>query len=443
MTRGVDTRGRTLMLRQGVLATLARPVLTNAATLFGSTAVTSLLGFAFWASAARLYPIGAVGSASAAVSAMQLVATVGVLGLGTLIIGEVAASPRPSGSALISAATLTAAACSALVAVAYVLTAPLTSAYLGRLGTGGGAVLFVSGAAVTGFTIVLDQACIGLSRGGLQFWRNAVFAAVKLALLPLGLAAPAERGASAIYGVWFFANVISMVTFWLHVRHRGTRPRMSPEWGLLRSLRGTALTHHWLNLASGAPRLLLPALVASVLTPELNAAFYVALLIVGFATIVPAHLATALFAVGEGDVTALARELRATLGVSVAASLVSGGLFAVLAGPILSLLGHGYGVATSSMIVLGITTLPFTVKVHYGAVSRVRGTLARCAAVMTAAGILEVVACYLGARWAGLVGVSTGLLLAHVLEATFMWPVVAGAAGIRVFRRPAWSSDAH
>ena len=403
------------------------PVLRNAVSLFGSTAVTSGLGFAFWALAARAYPLEAVGIASAAISAMQLIATVGILGLGTLIIGEVAASR--SASALISTASLVATACSVVLAAGYVLTAPLLSEHLGALGAGVvGPATFVAGVALTAFTLVLDQACIGLHRGGLQFWRNTVFSAVKLALLPLGLLLDPGLGALAVYGVWLLGNVVSLVTFLGHARRGGLRPRLRPEWTLLRALRGTALTHHWLNLASQAPRLALPVMVAGVLSPELNAAFYAALLIVGFATIVPAHFATALFALSKGDDEVLAVEAHQTLRLSAAVSGASAAFFALTAGPILSLLGDGYGVATASMVILGLTTMPFAIKVHYAAVCRVQGKLVRCAWVMTAGGIVEITFSYVGARLGGLAGVGTGWLLALVLESLVLWPAVARAA---------------
>jgi O-antigen/teichoic acid export membrane protein len=47
----------------------------NAGSLMGTTAVTSLFGFAYWWVAARTAPAEAVGQASAAVSAMTLIGT--------------------------------------------------------------------------------------------------------------------------------------------------------------------------------------------------------------------------------------------------------------------------------------------------------------------------------------------------------------------------------
>ena len=63
-------------------------LLHNAASLAATTGVTSLLGFAFWTFAARYFSQEAVGYGSAAISAMTLLGTIGMFGLGTVLIGE-------------------------------------------------------------------------------------------------------------------------------------------------------------------------------------------------------------------------------------------------------------------------------------------------------------------------------------------------------------------
>jgi O-antigen/teichoic acid export membrane protein len=419
-------------VRSQLLALRQRPVIAAASSLFGSTLITSFLGFAFWAVAARFYSPADVGTASAGISAMQFLATVGVLGLGTLVIAEVR---QPSGGhGLISAAAVVASVASSLTAVLYVLVAPLIHAHLGPLGQGvGGVALFVAGVGFTGLTIVLDQACIGLLRGGLQFWRNAVFAAVKLVLLPLGVLLPTLEGALLLYGAWLLGNAISLMTFYVHVRRMGLHPRLRPHWSSLGTLRGSALSHHWLNLSSSGPRLILPIIVTSMLGPEQNAAFYAALLLVTFANIVPVHLTTALFSLARGDTDALARESRHTLWLSVLVSVASGALFLLASSLLLRLIGREYVFAAFSMAVLGLTTLPLAIKSHYMAICRVHDRLNRCALVITVGGVLELLLAAGGAAVGGLVGVSTGYLLGLVIEALVLWPTVAKAAGMPLF----------
>lgn len=423
--------------RSAARAIAQKPVLVNAASLFGSTMITSALGFCYWVVASRLFPIHSVGIAAAAVSAMQLLATFGIFGLGTLIIGELADSRSPMG--FVSAAALVASFASLVLGIIYVALSPELSTELGPLGHGIlGPALFAGGVAVTGATLVIDQASIGVNRGGLQLARNGVFSLVKLLLLPAGMLLPSGQTANVIYGAWLLGNVISLATFWIHARRTDFKPHLRPAFRSVAAVRNTALAHHWLNVAAQAPRLLLPVLVAATLSPELNAAFYTAVLIVSFASIIPAHLATALFALPPGHMNRLASELRSTLRVSVVVSVVSAAGFALVAGPCLSVFGSEYLTATNAMMVLGLSTLPFTVKVHYAAVSRVRGRLKRCAWISTVGGLLELTLCYLGAKHAGLTGVSVGLVLALTLEAAVLWPTVASAARVRVLGLPRW-----
>ena len=65
-----------------------RDLLDNAGSLLAATGLTSLLGFVFWTVATRMFSQQAVGYGSAAVSAFTLLGTIGVFGLGTLLIGE-------------------------------------------------------------------------------------------------------------------------------------------------------------------------------------------------------------------------------------------------------------------------------------------------------------------------------------------------------------------
>src|SRR6266853_1606802 len=80
-------------------------IIVNAGSLVATTGVNSVLGFVYWWLAAKQFLPEAIGFASAAISAMTLLGTLSVLGLGTLLIGEL---PRHSGKegSLISAALI-------------------------------------------------------------------------------------------------------------------------------------------------------------------------------------------------------------------------------------------------------------------------------------------------------------------------------------------------
>jgi O-antigen/teichoic acid export membrane protein len=404
------------------------PLLANAASLFGSTVVTSLLGFAFWGVAARMLPVAAVGRASAAVSAVQLLSVIGILGLGTLLVGELAAVEERSG--LIVAVLALASGTSCLLGAGYALFAQVVGLDIGDLaGLPWGVVIIGACTALTTAGTVLDYAAIGVLRGGLQFWRNAAFALFKLLLLPalVLLLADDER---TLLLAWTFGVALSFGTLWLHARRGGAVAIAPPAWHLVHRLRGAAATHHWLNLAANAPRLVLPGLVVVFLGPELNGAFYAALLISSFVSIVPVHLSTALFAIGKGERERLRRELRTSLAVSgvVAVGAVAGTL--LLGRPVLALLGPDYRQAAGALVLLVVAALPFAVSSHYVAVQRVRGRLVRAAVVVSLAGVAEVAAAAVGAAVGeSLTAVALGYLLAQLLTALVVLAPVLSAAG--------------
>src|SRR5579859_5331352 len=63
-------------------------LLRNAGSLAATTGLTSVFGFVYWIIAAREFSAQAVGYGSAAISAMTLLGTIGMFGLGTMLIGE-------------------------------------------------------------------------------------------------------------------------------------------------------------------------------------------------------------------------------------------------------------------------------------------------------------------------------------------------------------------
>ena len=80
----------------GILAALKGHVdlFLNAGSLMATTLITSVFGFAYWWVAAHVAPTAAVGQASAAVSAMTLIGTIGMFGMGTMLIAELPSMAR-------------------------------------------------------------------------------------------------------------------------------------------------------------------------------------------------------------------------------------------------------------------------------------------------------------------------------------------------------------
>ena len=395
--------------------------------MVGTTILTSILGFAYWWVAARQFSPETVGFASAAISAMLLLGNICILGLGTLLIGEL---PRQRGkeASLIIGALLIVGGLGGGVGVLFAFVAPAISPAFQILRANlGDIALFAIGVALTAITLVLDQALIGLLRGDWQFWRNTLFAATKLvALFAVGVFLSHITGLT-IYATWTAGNALSLAVFAGFVVLKGGWSVSSyvPEWVLLRRLRSAALQHHILNLMLQIPPFALPVLTTIILSARVNAWFSVSYMIAAFVSFLPGALATVLYAISSAQPTLLPHKARLTLGLSLVACLLANVVLLLGARQILDLFGHAYAEQASwSLRILGLVAFPVIIKNHYIAVHRVQGQLTQAMLPIAAGTFLEVGVSVLGAYLGGLIGLSLGLMIAVCIEAVYMSPTV-------------------
>lgn len=404
-------------------------ILSNASSLVGTTVVTSGLGFVYWWVAARHFTPEMVGLASAAISAMMLLGSIGALGLGTLLIGELPRRPRKAGS-LIATSLLVAGTASGGLGILFAVAAARMSFDLQPLSNSlGSTMLFASGVALTGVILVLDQAVIGLLRGEIQLWRNICFAATKLVVLFIVGLWFANLYGLTIYATWVVGILVSLLFLAGIVAIKSVRIAYRPQWRLIRSGWREALRHHALNMALLIPALVLPILVTVILSARVNASFYVAWMIASFAFVVPTALTTVLYAVGAADPSVLAQKTRFTLKLSFLAGILVSCLIMISAHHILGSFGSAYAEqAEWSLRFLVLGVFPIIIKVHYVAICRVYDQISGAALRMAGGGFLEVVLAWIGASLGGLLGLSVGWVVAVCFEAIILAPTVAKIA---------------
>jgi O-antigen/teichoic acid export membrane protein len=411
-----------------------RDLLANTVSLLGTTVITSALGFSFWTVAAREFSQVSVGYGSAAVSAMSLLSTIGIFGLGTVLIGEL---PRRSNRAgLVLASLLTSGVASLILGVGFAIVASLASKrFEVILGKPVETLTFGVGVALGAVALVFDSATIGLLRGGVQLTRNLVFAAAKMVALPITALVIHDQFGAGIFLSWIVGIAISLAgsAIWLHMHGSPILP--APDWGVLRGLGKTALAHNWLNLAIAVPATLIPVLVTVVVSPAANAAFYIAWMLTSFLMAVPVALSTVLFAVAAANPRVIAQKLRFALklslliGVPAMVALFFGAHFA------LSLFGRAYASeATVPLMWLSLAYVPALPKNYYIAVCRAEGNISRAAVVLTAFAVAEIIAAGIGGRIDGLDGLSVAIFAVTLIEGMATTPAVLRA--IRRDNRP-------
>jgi O-antigen/teichoic acid export membrane protein len=279
-------------------------------------------------------------------------------------------------------------------------------------------------------TIVLDCALIGLLQGGVQFWRNALFAVAKLVIL-IAAGFWLVKAGETIYCTLVLGNLISLIPLIGLVVMRGRRSTRAflPDWQLLRQLGLPALQHHLLNLIVQSSSTALPVLVTILLSALVNAWFYIAWMLSSLVYLASYSLTTVLYAIHSAHVDELKRKIRVTLGLSLLTSMFSSVLILFGATQILTLFGHIYAEqAAWCLRILALGAFPMIIKYHYLTVSRIHHQMARVILPVACGSLLELGIAILGAHLGGLVGLSLGWDAAVCVQAVCMFPVVYRAA---------------
>jgi O-antigen/teichoic acid export membrane protein len=403
-------------------------LLRNAGSLLATTGVTSLSGFAYWVFAARVFSQESVGYGSAAISVMTLLGTIGMFGLGTMLIGEL--PQRRSKGGLVAAALIASAIGSLVLGIGFTLVALLFGKHFVEIdGTLVRGVVFCVGVALTGASMVFDEATIGLLRGGIQLARNTAFSVLKMAILPAAAFAVHSMFGVGITMSWILGIILSLVPVVILIRRSGSSVLRRPDWGGLRKLTKVTMAHNWLNLAIQVPPRLIPVLVTVVVSPSANAAYYVDAMIVSFLFTVPAHLSTVLFAIASATPEVIAEKLRFVLRLSLIVGITAMVALGASAHWVLGVFGPQYAqVATVPLWLLLLTYIPAVPKTQYIAVCRATGQVSKATVVLAAQSVAELLAVGIGGRLNGLVGLCFGLLLVGILEGLMTAPAVISAA---------------
>ena len=247
---GLSAKVRDALQRNSVL-------LRNAGSLAATTGLTSLFGFVFTIVAARSFSPNAVGWGNAAINAMQLFGTIGMFGLNTMLIGELPKRKQDGESrgGLVSASVAASAIGSVTLGLIFALIVGLhfNKHLPGVGGTLGEVLLFTIGTALTSATLVLDDATIGILRGGVQLWRNMSLSAIKLIALPVTAVLLHDKFGVGLSLAYVIGIVGSLIPASIMIVRGGSRLYQRPDWKSLRRLLPVAINHNWLNLAMATP----------------------------------------------------------------------------------------------------------------------------------------------------------------------------------------------
>jgi O-antigen/teichoic acid export membrane protein len=409
-----------------LLKPASRTIVSNAGAIAITMAMSALLGYPYWWLAARFYPPAAVGFGAAATSAMTLLGTLGVLGLGTLVVSEL---PRHRGRELSLITTATAVA--ALVAVglgaAFAFGGAFVSPDFAPLASPFVLAVFAVGSGLTAAGLVLDQAFIGLMRGGLQTARYVLFGVTKLGALALMAVALPTRDGLVICVSWVVGALVAVLPLGRLVVGQPAGARsVLPDWHLLRGRGRAALAHHVLNTGLQFPYLALPVLVTGLLSATDTAYFYAAWTIANMIFLICGALTAVLYAMGVREPHALASHTRFTLALGLGCGVAAGVILLALSDVILGVLfGPTYAERASPVLrVLILGAFPLAIVDHYVALCRIHGRALSASRLVILGGLLQLGMAGVGSRAGGLVDLALGWVVGLSIQALFMIPLV-------------------
>jgi O-antigen/teichoic acid export membrane protein len=379
-------------------------------------------GFLFWLLAARAAEAPAVGLAAGAVSLMMLCTQFAIAGTGSSFILKHTQHGRERARLLDAAITvvlLTSAAASAvalgLVAALFDELGPISKHPLF-------AVLFVAMTALGTLGILLDHVSVALDRGGDVLVRNCAGGLLSASPVAAGLLLGWQLAPEALFGCWVLGGVLSCGVGALQLRRcldgYTYRPRLPRA--LTAELLRTGLPNHALTLVERTPALLLPAVVAEVLSPELNAYWYVAWMMAWAVLVIPVSFGLTMMAQVAREPGAMRAGLRRGVRAGLVLGLGAAVGVAVLGPWLLRVIGTEYadaGAAPLRWLLPGV--LPVLVIQTYYAICRSVSRVTEAVAVGSLTAVASVLGPAVAGAHLGLVGMAQAWVAVQVVASVW------------------------
>ncbi|WP_371502802.1 oligosaccharide flippase family protein [Kitasatospora sp. NBC_00374] len=399
-------------------------LLRNGRILAASAVVAAGLGALFWLLAARWFSTEAVGRSYALLSVAMLLATLGSLNLGDVLI-RFLPTAGPQGRRFVIRCYIVAAASSAAVAAGFVLLASHITPGLTELRSPLPALLFVLATAAYAIFVLQDGALTGLRSPGWVLVENLIFALAKVVGLAVCVALAVGAGILVAWsaGLVLAVTVANTVVFAraLPAARHTTHPHGVPR----RHMAAYAAADYAGQLGQVAVSKSLPLLVLARLGAEQTAYYSLAYLVTDTLYQAAYSMGQSLTVEGAAEPDRLAEHARHMLR-HTAILIAPATAVAVAAAPwILQLFGTDYAEGGTTVLrLMALSALPnvlFGIAVH---VARVRRALLLLAGLQLAfAGLLLMLVLALMPRY-GLTGVgaawlATSCTIALVLAATY------------------------
>lgn len=416
------------------------PLIRNGYALIANSAMTGVLGLAFWLLTARFYPAAVVGTASAAYAAMNVIAGVTALNFNGALTRFIPLAGQQT-RLLVTRAYGVSAVASVALAILFLLTIGWWGQSYAELGRPVAGLVFTGCVAVWAIFTLQDSVLIGLRGAFWVFAENSVFGFVKLVLLVLLVSAfPHHAG---LYVSWMLPVILAVPLVNILIfgnlvpRHiaatQGSRLPSNRQIG--RFLAGDYSGAMFALTSLG----LVPVVVAARTNAASTAYFYVAWLIVGMVDMIGINMGMSLTVEGAFEPGTLAVNCRKALRRTASMLTPCAVLLALFAPWWLGLFGPAYAAHGARVLeLLAVATLPRAVTEVYLGALRAQNRTSLVALIQAARAVLLLALTVTLTGAIGTVGAGVAVLTSQAaiaLAVSFgLWRVLAGS---RKAKRPA------
>ena len=412
---------------------LREPIYKNSFFLLLSSGIGSILGFVFWIIAARLYTTSEVGTVSALIAAMALVAGFSRFGFGVGIIRFLSAEKDKIG--MINSCLTIIGLVSLVISLVFVAGLNLWSPALSFMHQDMPFLIsFVVFTVAFTITIQLNSTYIAFRRAEFSLFQGTIIGLSRIALPALALSATAI-GLFLSWGVGLLLAIILGLFLFLPKLYRGYRPLPTIKMKIVQGIGFYSFMNYISMILANLPRYLLPLIIINILGPETTAYFRMAWTISSVLfVIIPIQICSSLLAEGAYDQQKLRSNVIRAAVIILALIIPSIAIILLFGDKILLLFGAAYSENGFTLLwILALSSIPIAFIEICLTIRQVQLRMKSLILVYGLTTVLVLAVIYALIPHYGLVGVGIGwtagqtavaIILGILIIAKWGWPVV-------------------
>jgi O-antigen/teichoic acid export membrane protein len=343
---------------QFIRALFRDSLLKNAFYLMATNLTNLILGFVFWVIAARYYSPNDVGTISAVLSSMFLIAMISSLGFPTSLVFYLPRDGKNAGR-MINSCIIASIAASIVFSSIYISGIDIWTPALGSMfGSLEYNIIFMAVTIFSTVSSLISGSFTAGRRASFHMTKETLFGSVKI--LPLALLS--GFGAMGIFLSWGIGLVFALILGFilLSIVWKGYLPRLALD-PIIKSMAGYSAWNYLAGIFNALPRLVLPIMIVNLISPESTGFFFIAMMVAGLLYGIPQSISSSLLAeTSDGG------ELWDKVGRAIrfnAALVLPGFLLFVFFGKfVLNLFNPSYAQnASTTLIILATASLPLSV----------------------------------------------------------------------------------